>query len=746
MMSTTRGNEVRGTPVGWLTAAGRSLAAVIAGLMLTLVGVPAATAQNTPQAAPQTKIALQDIQVLPLSGDRIELRLVTSGPAPTPLAFTIDNPARISLDLPGTTLALASRRKEVKVGSLDTILAAEAQGRTRVVLNLDHMVPYETRVEGNAVVVTLGAVGSADAAATTFQAAPAVASASAPASVAPARAGRQISNLDFRRGDNGGGRVVITLSDAGTPVDVRKEGDRILLSFNGTALPDSLLKRLDVTDFGTPVNLIEASRKPTGAQVSIAARLPFQELAYQSDNVFTVEVAPVVKQAVEAKPTLFSKDNEYTGERLTLSFQDIETRAVLQLLADVSGRNIIVSDTVQGNVTLRLQNVPWDQALDIVLATKGLDMRENGGVIIVAPADEIAAREKADLEARKDIRELEPLVSEYVQVNYAKASELAELMKGSKGNSILSERGSVGIDDRTNTLMVQDVAERIVEVRRLVRTLDIPVRQVLIESRIVIVRDNFSRDLGIRWGVTGVSDHGDGLVAVSGSGAGTDTIVRSGIDNINNTGQPFPVELPPLNDRYMVDLPIANPAGKLALALLDNDYLVDLELSALQAEGRGEVVSSPRVITANQKEASIRQGVEIPYQEASSSGATTTQFKEAVLSLTVTPQITPDNRIILDLVVTKDSVGKLVPSGGGGAIPSIDTRAIQTQVLVNNGQTVVLGGIYETQESEDVSKVPFLGDIPGLGALFRSTRKISNKTELLIFVTPKILTEGSNIY
>jgi len=746
MMSTTRGNEVRGTPVGWLTAAGRSLAAVIAGLMLTLVGVPAATAQNTPQAAPQTKIALQDIQVLPLSGDRIELRLVTSGPAPAPLAFTIDNPARISLDLPGTTLALASRRKEVKVGSLDTILAAEAQGRTRVVLNLDHMVPYETRVEGNAVVVTLGAVGSADAAATTFQAAPAVASASAPASVAPARAGRQISNLDFRRGDNGGGRVVITLSDAGTPVDVRKEGDRILLSFNGTALPDSLLKRLDVTDFGTPVNLIEASRKPTGAQVSIAARLPFQELAYQSDNVFTVEVAPVVKQAVEAKPTLFSKDNEYTGERLTLSFQDIETRAVLQLLADVSGRNIIVSDTVQGNVTLRLQNVPWDQALDIVLATKGLDMRENGGVIIVAPADEIAAREKADLEARKDIRELEPLVSEYVQVNYAKASELAELMKGSKGNSILSERGSVGIDDRTNTLMVQDVAERIVEVRRLVRTLDIPVRQVLIESRIVIVRDNFSRDLGIRWGVTGVSDHGDGLVAVSGSGAGTDVIVKSGIDNINNTGQPFPVELPPLNDRYMVDLPIANPAGKLALALLDNDYLVDLELSALQAEGRGEVVSSPRVITANQKEASIRQGVEIPYQEASSSGATTTQFKEAVLSLTVTPQITPDNRIILDLVVTKDSVGKLVPSGGGGAIPSIDTRAIQTQVLVNNGQTVVLGGIYETQESEDVSKVPFLGDIPGLGALFRSTRKISNKTELLIFVTPKILTEGSNIY
>lgn len=739
MMSTTRGNEDRGTPVGWLNAAGRSLAAVIAGLMLALIGVPGANAQN----APQTAIELQDIQVTPLAGDRIELRLITSGPAPAPLAFTIDNPARISLDLPGTTLALASRRKDVKMGALDTILAAEAQGRTRVVLNLDRMVPYETRVDGNAVVVTLGAAGTADAAATSFQAA---APAAAPASTPTARGGRQISNLDFRRGDNGGGRVVITLSDPGTPVDVRKEGDRILLSFNGTTLPDSLLKRMDVTDFGTPVNLIEASRKPSGTQVSIAARLPFEELAYQSDNVFTVEVAPVVKQPVEAKPTLYSADREYTGERLTLSFQDIETRAVLQLLADVSGRNIVVSDTVQGNVTLRLQNVPWDQALDIVLATKGLDMRENGGVIIVAPADEIAVREKADLEARKEIRELEPLVSEYVQVNYAKASDLAELMKGAKGNSILSERGSVGIDDRTNTLMVQDVAERIVEIRRLIGTLDIPVRQVLIEARIVIVRDDFSRDLGMRWGVTGVSDHGDGLVAVSGSGAGTDTIVNSGIDNINTTGQPFPVEIPALNDRYMVNLPIANPAGKLALALLDNNYLVDLELSALQAEGRGEVVSSPRVITANQREASIRQGVEIPYQQSSSSGATTVSFKEAVLSLTVTPQITPDDRIILDLVVTKDSVGSVVPTGTGGSVPSIDTRAIQTQVLVDNGQTVVLGGIYETEQSEDVSKVPFLGDIPGLGALFRSTRKVSNKSELLIFVTPKILKEGSNIY
>ncbi len=748
MMSTTRGNELSGTPVGWHKAIGRTFALAITQLIFALGGAlgSADTAQAQTETQAQTEAQagnrLQEIQVQPLAGNRIELRLMTSGPAPVPLAFTIDNPARISLDLANTTLALPSRRKDVKVGPLDTILAAEAQGRTRVVLNLDTMVPYETRVEGNSIVVTLGAPGAADTAVASFPAAaPPATSTAATASV-----GRRIDNVDFRRGDNGGGRVIITLSDPGTPVDVSKEGDRILLTFAGTTLPDSLMKRLDVADFATPVSTIESGRTPTGARVSIAAKLPFEELAYQSDNIFTVEVAPVVKQEIESKPTLFSPDREYTGERMTLSFQDIETRAVLQLLADVSGRNIIVSDTVQGNVTLRLQNVPWDQALDIVLATKGLDMRENGGVIIVAPADEISAREKADLEARKEIRELEPLLSEYLQVNYAKAADLADLMKGSKGNSLLSERGSVGIDERTNTLLVQDVAERITEIRRLVSNLDIPVRQVLIESRIVIVRDDFSRDLGIRWGVTGVADYNDGLIAVTGTGQGANTIVNSGIDNINSTGQPFPIQVPALNDRYNVNLPIANPAGTLALALLDDDFLVDLEISALQAEGRGEVVSSPRVITANQKEASIRQGVEIPYQEAASSGATTTQFKEAVLSLTVTPQITPDDRIILDLEVTKDSVGANVQSANGGSVPSIDTRAIQTQVLVNNGQTVVLGGIYETEESEDYTKVPFLGDIPGIGALFRSTRKVSNKSELLIFVTPKILREGSNIY
>jgi type IV pilus assembly protein PilQ len=373
--------------------------------------------------------------------------------------------------------------------------------------------------------------------------------------------------------------------------------------------------------------------------------------------------------------------------------------------------------------------------MDIVLATKGLDMRENGNVIIVAPANEIASREKADLESRKEIKALEPLYSEYLQVNYAKAEDIANLLGQGGENSLLSARGTAAIDDRTNTLLLNDTADRLADIRRLVAKLDIPVKQVLIESRIVIVNDDFGRELGIRWGFTGVDNNGSRRSAITGKAAAAEDVVLTNSPILNNQ-----------NDRYMVNLPVANPAGSFALAILDDDYLIDLELSAAQAEGNGEVISSPRVITANQKEAKIEQGVEIPYQEASSSGATTTSFKDAVLSLTVTPQITPDDRIIMDLEVTKDSVGELVSDGFGGRVPSIDTRKVTTQVLVDNGQTVVLGGIYETERGEQVTKVPYLGDIPGLGALFRSTKVVSNKSELLIFVTPKILKEGSTIY
>jgi type IV pilus assembly protein PilQ len=733
-----------GATGGWL---GRALAAWAMATLTALAAMAAVVLAVPPALAADAALQLQDLQVQTLPGNKVELEIKLSGAAPEPLSFTIENPARIALDFPDTVIALQSRRKDVGIGNLATILAAESGGRTRVVLNLDSMVPYQTRVAGNSVFVTLGTAGSSAATSTSTAAAPATAvAAPGGASATTPAAGRSIQAVDFRRAENGGGRVVLSLSDVGAPVDVRKESGQVVLTLANTQLPDSLVKRLDVTDFATPVDTVDVSRVGANARIVIAAHGSFDELAYQSDKVFTVEVKPVVKAAVEKKATLFSPDKQYSGEKLTLNFQDIETRAVLQLLADVSGRNIVVSDSVQGNVTLRLQSVPWDQALDIVLATKGLDKRQNGNVMIIAPAEEIAAREKADLEARKEIRELEPLVSEYLQVNYAKADDLAKLIKGKSQNSLLSERGSVALDERTNTLMVQDTAERVSDIRRLVSTLDIPVRQVLIESRVVVVRDDFSRDLGVRWGVTAVDDHGSSLLSTTGSAAGNDTIIGSAISNINSSGNPYPVTPPTLNDRFNVNLPVANPAGRLAVALLNENFLVDLELSALQAEGRGEVISSPRVITANQKEAFIKQGVEIPYQEASSSGATSTQFKEAVLSLTVKPQITPDDRIIMDLRVTKDSVGKVITNERGGQVPSIDTRSVETQVLVNNGQTVVLGGIYETEQGEDLRKVPFLGDIPGLGYLFRSTTRVSKKSELLIFVTPKILKEGSSIY
>ena len=688
---------------------------------------------------------LQDIQVQSLPGDRVELKLIMSGTAPEPLAFTIDDPARIALDLADTTLGLTSRRRDVNMGPLDTILTAEANGRTRVVLNLGTMVAYETRASGNTVTIILGDGDEYSAGTTQFAAA-----ATAQPSYASS-GGRAITSVDFRRTRDGGGRVVVNLTDPSTPVDIRQEGGRVIAVFKDTSLPAELMRRLDVMDFATPVTTVDTLRTNLDARIVISADGKYEQLAYQSDNEFTIEINPAAA-AQEDGSTLFSETKEYEGQRLTLNFQDIETRAVLQLLAETSGRNIVVSDTVQGNVTLRLRNVPWDQALDIVMTTKGLDMRQNGNVIIVAPAEEIAARETADLEAKQAISELEPVYSEFLQVNYAKASDLAALIsaEGGGGNSLLSERGSIAVDDRTNTLLIQDTAERLQDIRRMVTTLDVPIKQVLIESRIVVVSDDFSRNLGVRLGLTAFNENStDGLTTISGTGAGTDTMIGSALDNLSDpaNGTIYPVQVPELGNRYNVNVPITDAAGRFALAILESDFLVDLELTALEAEGRGEIVSTPRVITANQKEARIEQGVEIPYQQSASSGASTIQFKKAVLSLTVTPQITPDNKIIMDLKVHKDNVGDIISTGGlGGTVPSIDTRSVETQVLVADGQTVVLGGIYETERRETINKVPFLGDIPGLGFLFRSKSRIDNKAELLIFVTPRILDEGSSIY
>jgi type IV pilus assembly protein PilQ len=694
------------------------------------------------QSQDATGRRLEAIEVQSLPGQRLELRLRTSGAAPQPMSFTIDDPARIALDLPDTALALSSRRQDVNLGPVTTVLAAEANGRTRIVVNMSAMVPYETRVEGDSVYIEIGQQVGDGSTFVAAQASPQPTRAQAPAA---STAGRAINNIDFRRGPDGAGQVLVELNDPRTTVDVRQEGGRVIVDFQNTNLPTDLMRRLDVTDFATPVATVDALRSNTNARLVVTPTGDYEQVAYQSDNVFTLELkAPPEEE--EARGA-FDADREYTGERLTLNFQDIDTRAVLQLLADTSGLNIVVSDTVQGNVTLRLQNVPWDQALDILMTTKGLDMRRNGNVIIVAPAEEIAAREQAQLEAMNALQELEPLRSEFIQVNYAKAAELAELISGgANANALVSERGSVAIDERTNTLLVYDTSGRLADIRRLVTTLDIPIRQVLIESRIVIVNDDYSRELGVRFGSTIVQERGtDGLVSLSGNSASSDTIITSALDNFAATGQPFPVAVAPIDQRYNVNLPVGNAAGSLALAILDSDYLVDLELSALQAEGNGRIVSTPRVITANNIEARIEQGVEIPYQESASSGATTTQFKEAVLSLTVTPQITPDDRIIMDLLVTKDSVGEVVPSATGGFVPSIDTRSVDTQVLVDDGETVVLGGIYEVENRDTFSKVPVLGDIPGLGYLFRSRSSVDNNAELLIFVTPRILREGARI-
>ena len=713
------------------SALGTLLTALIVGS--TLLSAAQAADSNT----------LQAIDVRPMSGQQLQLILKLSGPAPQPNSFTIDDPARISVDLPGTSLGLASRRIDVRSGGLDTILAAQTADRSRLVLNLDKMMPYAMRVDGNNIVITLGQAGAAAAASTAATAAAATSTDGAGGTTVGGGA-RTIESIDFRRSVDGAGRVVVRLSDPHTAINLRQVGDQVVVDFVGTELPKALMRRFDASDFGTAVTGFDATRSGADARLIISAKGDYDQLAYQTNDQYVVEIQPKVKVAAAEE-----EKRQYTGEKMTMNFQDIDTRALLQLLADTSGQNIVVSDTVHGSVTLRLQNVPWDQALDIVLRTKGLDKRQDGNVIIVAPADEIAAREKAELAARKDLQELEPLRSEYLQVNYAKAADMATLIK-STGRSLLSPRGNVSVDARTNTLLLQDTADRLEDIRRLVSTLDIPVRQVRIESRLVIVNNDFQRELGAVLGFTGVGKNGNnGLVTTTGSAAGVDTLVSSALSNLTSTGSTNPVGIPTgsaASTRYNVNLPAASPAGSIALGILGSDYLLDLELSAAQTETRADVISSPSVITSNQKQATILQGTEIPYQESASSGATSIQFKDAVLSLQVTPQITPDNRIILDLDVKKDTVGTVVVASGGVNVPSIDTQEITTQVLVSDGQTLVLGGILQTNHRVDETKVPYLGDIPILGNLFKTTTKTNDKDELLIFVTPKILHEGVNVY
>jgi type IV pilus assembly protein PilQ len=534
-----------------------------------------------------------------------------------------------------------------------------------------------------------------------------------------------ITNIDFRRGEDGQGRVIVNLSDPSIPVDMQQQGGKVIVDFYRARLPEELERRLDVLDFATPVKTIDTYTRGNNVHMVITPMGDYDYLAYQSNNQFTIEVKALTKEQVEA-----SKKDElgYSGERLSLNFQDIEVRSVLQLIADFTGINVVVSDTVRGSLTLRLKNVPWDQALDIILKTKGLAMRQSGNVMLVAPSEEIAAREKLELESQKQIEELEPLYSEFIQVNYAKATDLASLLK-STDTTLMSDRGMVTTDERTNTLLVQDTASKLVEIRQLVATLDIPVRQVLIESRIVIASNDFSRDLGVKfgWSKQTTFNNGENIVAAGGT-----------LNSITGNNIIDPGFSP---DGLLVDLPVIGATSSIGLAVGKiGSYMLNLELTAMEAEGQGEVISSPRVLTSNQKTAFIQSGVEIPYQEATSSGATSVSFKDAVLELRVTPQITPDDRIIMDLNVKKDSVGEVYLG-----VPSIDTNEVSTQVLVDNGETLVLGGIYEQEKIKEIDRVPFFGELPLVDWMFKKTSITDDKAELLIFVTPKIVKEDLNI-
>ncbi|WP_428311032.1 type IV pilus secretin PilQ [Hydrocarboniphaga sp.] len=725
--------------------------------LLGLLAMPPAHAQ--PEGAAPPARALQSVDAASLANGRVLITLTMSLPAPEPVVFTTDKPARLSLDLPDTRLSLAEHYRRVNVSRVRAIATAEARDRTRVVVELNDLAPYSVRVDGNKVFLQIA--GPAEAASAmsqmmspqpgvmppmpaTLSAAPVAGAAASTALVtAPASTAKQpatITNIDFRRGEKGEGRVVVTLNNPQAAVDVSDEGGHIRARFRNVGVTGALLRRLDVLDFATPVKFIDTQRSGMDAEIVVTpvTGTDYEQVAYQSGNLFTIELQPLNASQKEERKR---NEPQYTGERISLSFQSIDIRSLLQIIADVAGTNMVVSDSVNGEIAMRLQNVPWDQALDIILRTKGLGMRQQGNVMMVAPLAELAERDKVEAEAEKQKIELAPVRSELVQVNYAKAADVAALLKAGD-NSILSERGRVSIDERTNTLLILETRDKLTEIRALIARLDIPVKQVLIESRIVIANNDYSRELGTRFGVSAVARNGkNGLITTSGSAAATDTTTSSFISNGNGSAS-----LGTLENRYNVSLPTSSPsAGRIALAILGSDYLVDLELSAMQAEGRGEIQSTPRVITSNAKQASIEQGVEIPYQEAASSGATSVSFKKAVLSLSVTPQITPDDRIIMDLTVNNDSVGQTYTTTSGAAIPSIDTRKVTTQVLVQNGQTVVLGGIYQQENRNTVNKIPLLGDIPILGAAFRNRTTVNNKDELLIFVTPKILREGLQI-
>lgn len=659
-----------------------------------------------------------------------------------PEVFSTNLPPRLALDFENTVNNTDQRSMNIGTGSAKGVRMVSANNKTRVVVDLMNEAEHNMTIKGNALELSL-----TDARRFTGR--------------VSSNQNNSIDFIDFRRGEDGQGVVMIELSQPDAGINLSEINGKITLEINNTQLSEAMDRKLDVIDFATPVTFVDARQSGDDVKVEIEANGIVDKMAYQTGNRYTVEVKERLIDNTD-NTKLLDDEVVYLGNLVSFNFQDIPVRSVIQLIADASQLNIVVADNVQGNVTLRLNNVPWDQALDIVLQSKQLDQRRAGDVIWVAPAAEIAQREQEKLEALSKKEELEPLDNIFIQVNYAKAADLAMLINGeasgdSAGNSMLSDRGSVTFDERTNTLLVSDVPDRLKVIQELVNTLDRSVQQVQIESRIVVASERFGDELGVRFGVTGSHEDKYGnIISTGGSAAAVDRLNNAALNRRytapSGSGLPTvtpstelsdPIPGPPLGERLNVNLPsAASTAGRWAASILAADFLLDLELSALESEDRGEVISSPRVITANQTQASIKQGVQIPYEQATSSGATSIEFKDAVLSLDVIPLITPDERIDLTLKVDQDAIGQEVSTSLGGSVPSIDTRSVETRVLVNNGQTVVLGGIYEQVRRTTKSKVPVLGDIPGLGNLFRNKSFQDEKAELLIFVTPTIIKES----
>lgn len=703
---------------------------------------------------------LQEVKVNPLMADQLLLELSFSEPVSGFTDRLSYEPNQLLLHVPGAVGALNVNPLPIKQQGVDNIKVEGKGAGLDIKIALDQLTPYQVHQQGNKLLVALGDKAAMPLPTTTSSSGmvapqpsssalintqPATSSAllnsqqlarqsapvAAPVASKPVLPTPQTSasgayfnsvkGVDFRRGKDGQGEFLVTLGNSSAAVDVSSRGQTVLAKFHGTRVPDDLLNLINVQDFATPVSQVEVFRQGNDTLFELSVNGQFDYRYDQADKMFIVEVK---------KRTAASAGKQYQGKPISLNFQDIPVRTVLQLIADFNNLNLVTTDSVSGNITLRLDGVPWEQALDIILKVRGLDKRLDNNILLVAPAEEIAAREKQQLESRNQVADLAPLYTEYLQINYAKASEVAALLS-SESTKLLSAKGAVSVDERTNVLVVKDTADVISNIKRMLDILDIPVKQVVIEARMVTIDDGFDEALGVRWGVTKNDGHGN---STSGSIEGND---GSGNNNGGST-----ITRPGVDDRLNVNLPVTNAAGTLAfqVARLANGTLLDLELSALEKESKAEIIASPRVTTANQKPALIEQGTEIPYVESSSSGATSVTFKKAVLSLKVTPQITPDNRVILDLTVTQDTKGETVPTGTGDAV-SINAQSITTQVLVNNGETLVLGGIYQQTITNDVTKVPLLGDIPGLGVLFRKTTSANKKRELLIFVTPKIVTE-----